>query len=235
MPRRKTNNKTNMKNAIKRETCKLVCKWPSVSILYKNAIKREPCKLVCKWPSVSILCNKKTIITILLALMVLTGHTQVKCHIEGELRDTTQGKSVVFCPAGVDIRVSDNYTTAKADTQGRFSCYIETDKMGLYNVFLHEQWEHGAWSNENFLVENGVTVKLCFDDDTWKIVSGGPEQTLKINMDAEADRLYCNKMKAIEKQAEDEIRPNVEALRAQGKNPEEDSLLLKRYQECMAE
>ena len=157
--------------------------------------------------------NKQAIITTLLVLVVLTGHAQVKCHIEGELRDTTQGKSVVFCPVGVDIRVSDNYTTAKVDARGRFSCCIETDKMGLYNVFLHEQWEHGAWSNENFLVENGATVKLCFDDDMWKIVAGGPEQTLKINMDTEADSLYRNKMKAIEKQAEDEIRPKVEALR----------------------
>ena len=145
--------------------------------------------------------NKQTIITVLLAFVVMTGQAQVECHIEVELRDTTQGKTVVFCPAGVDIRVSDNYITAKANAQGRFSCDVEADKMVLYNVFLHEQWEHGAWSNENFLVENGANVKLCFDDDTWKIVAGGPEQTLKINMDAEADLLYLNKMKAIEKQA----------------------------------
>ena len=212
----------------------------------KNAIKREPCKQVCKWPSVSILCNKKTIITILLVLILplspwrgvrgeAAGQAQVMCHIEGELRDTTQGKTVVICPADVDIRVSDNYITTMADAKGQFSCDVNTDKMRLYNVFLHEQYEHGSWRNVNFLVENGATVKLCFDDDTWKIVAGGPEQTLKINMDAEADLLYLNKMKAIEMQAEDEIRPKVEALRAQGKNPEEDSLLLKRYQECMAE
>ena len=49
--------------------------------------------------------NKKTIITILLALVTMAVHAQVKCHIEGELRDTTQGKTVVFCPAGVDILV----------------------------------------------------------------------------------------------------------------------------------
>ena len=30
-----------------------------------NAIKREPCKPICRWPSVSILCNKRTIITCL--------------------------------------------------------------------------------------------------------------------------------------------------------------------------
>ena len=42
----------------------------------KNAIKREPCKLVCRWPSVSILCNKQTIITALLALVALVGQAQ---------------------------------------------------------------------------------------------------------------------------------------------------------------
>ena len=44
----------------------------------KNAIKREPCKLVCKWPSVSILCNKQTIITILFTLVALAGQAQTK-------------------------------------------------------------------------------------------------------------------------------------------------------------
>jgi len=42
----------------------------------KNAIKREPCKLVCRWPNVSILFNKKPIITILLALVAVTGQAQ---------------------------------------------------------------------------------------------------------------------------------------------------------------
>ena len=39
----------------------------------KNAIKREPCKLVCRWPNVSILFNKQTIITILLVLVTVAG------------------------------------------------------------------------------------------------------------------------------------------------------------------
>jgi thiol-disulfide isomerase/thioredoxin len=159
----------------------------------------------------------------------------VKCHVEGELRDTTQGKTVVFCPVDVDIRVSDNYITAKADAQGRFSCEVETDRIRLYNVFLYEQWERGSWRNENFLIENNATVTLCFDDNTWKVVSGGPEQMLKVKMDAEAEQLYVSKLNVIEKQAEKEIRPRVEELQKQGKNPEEDTLLMKRNREFMAE
>ncbi len=46
-----------MKNVIKRVPCKLVCRWPSVNILFKNVIKRVPCKLVYKWPSENILLN----------------------------------------------------------------------------------------------------------------------------------------------------------------------------------
>ena len=42
----------------------------------KNAIKREPCKLVCRWPSISILCNRKAIITALLALVAMAGQAQ---------------------------------------------------------------------------------------------------------------------------------------------------------------
>ena len=79
---------------------------------------------------------KKTIITVLLALVAMAGQGQVKCHIEGELCDTPQGKTVVICPTNVDIRVSDNYITSKADAQGHFSCDIEADKMSLYNVFF---------------------------------------------------------------------------------------------------
>ncbi len=171
---------------------------------------------------------KRAIISIMLALVCMTGQAQVKCHIWGELRDTTQGKTVIICPAGTDLRVSNNYITAKAGVQGRFLCNVETDKMTLYNVFLYEQYEHGSWANTEFLVENGATVTLRFDEGKWKVISGGPEQMLKVKMDAEAEKLYPGKMAEISKQAEKEIRPLVEELRKQGKNPEEDSLLVKR-------
>ena len=179
--------------------------------------------------------NKKAIITLVLALVAMAGQAQVKCHIRGELRDTTQGKTVVICPADVDIRVSDNYITTVADAKGQFSCDVNTDKMQLYNVFLHEQYEHGSWRNVNFLVENNATVSLFFEDNTWKVVSGGPEQMQKIRMDAEAERLYITRMDSIEKEAMKELRPRVEELQKQGKNPEEDTLLMKRNQEFMAE
>lgn len=174
--------------------------------------------------------NKKTIITALLALVALTGQSQVKCHIEGELNDTTKGKTVIICRCDVDLRVSDYYITTKADEQGRFSCDVEDKEMYLYEVFLKEEWEKSAWHVGMFLVENGATVRLRFDDEGWKILSGGLEQMLKVNMDEEAERLYLAKMHDLSKQ-EDEIRSRVEEMRAQDKNPQEDTLLMKRYHE----
>ncbi len=178
---------------------------------------------------------KRIIITMLFFLVVLVGAGQVKCHIKGELRDTTRGRTVVIGPGDVDIRVSDNYITVKADAQGRFSCDVEAAGMDMYKVFLHEEWKQGSWHIGKFLVEDGATVTLCFDDKQWHVISGGPEQTLKINMETEAEQLYLSRMNAIQKQAEAEIRPRVEELQAEGKNPEGDSLLMKRYRECMTE
>ena len=171
--------------------------------------------------------------TALLALIALAGQAQVKCHIEGEVCDTTKGKTIIICPTDVDIRVSDNYITAKADDQGRFSCDVETDKMGLYEVFLREEWEHGSWMSDRFLVEDGATVVLSFDGEQWKTVGGGPEQMLKIKMGEEAERLYLAEMAAMMKQVETEIRPRMEEMKAQGKNPQEDMDLMKRYAEVM--
>ena len=179
--------------------------------------------------------NKKFILTALLILVAMTVQGQVKCHIEGELRDTTQGRTVVVCPSNVDIRLSDNFITAEADAQGHFSCDVETDKMSLYYLFLHEQWKRGSLMYAKYLVENGAIVSLRFDDNQWKVISGGPEQTMRVKMDAEADRLYRNKMDEIEKQAQAEIRQRVEELQAQGKNLEEDTLLMKRNEELRAE
>lgn len=179
--------------------------------------------------------NQKNIITVLLAFIAMAGQAQIKCHIEGELRDTTQGKTVVICPADVDIRVSTNYLTAKADAQGRFSCDVETERMKLYKVFLHEEWKHGAWHTREFLVEDGATVRLNFGENEWKAVSGGPEQTLKIQMNTEAERLYLSRMRTIANQTKAEMEPQIAELQAQGKDPKEDSLLMKRYQKSIDE
>ncbi|MBR4643669.1 MAG: hypothetical protein IKO73_00700 [Bacteroidaceae bacterium] len=47
---------------------------------------------------------KKTIIIAFLSLFAMAGQAQIKCHIEGELRDTTQGKTVIVSPVTVGLR-----------------------------------------------------------------------------------------------------------------------------------
>ena len=171
---------------------------------------------------------KKFSITLLLAFVALAGQAQVKCHIEGQLKDKTQGTTVIVCPASADLRASDNFVKAKADAEGHFALDVEADKMCLYTAFLEEQYQHGSWRYGNFLVEDKATVKLLFDDNTWKVIAGGREQMLKVKMDAEAEKLYLGRMEEISNQAKKEILPIVEELQKQGKNPEEDSLLMAR-------
>lgn len=52
----------------------------------KNAIKREPCMLVCRWPNVSILFNKQTIITLLLALVAVAGQAFALMRTPSDMR-----------------------------------------------------------------------------------------------------------------------------------------------------
>lgn len=174
---------------------------------------------------------KKTIITVFLALFIFVVQAQVKCHIKGELRDSTQGKSIMICRVDVDIRSSGDYITAKTDAQGHFNCDVKTDKMSMYKVFLHEQWMKGSWQSVSFLIEDGAIVKLLFDDNTWKVVGGGPEQSLKVQMDTEAERLYLKEMKSIQKEVETKLLPQMEGAQAQGKDIKEDSQLIKSYRE----
>ena len=178
---------------------------------------------------------RQTIVTtLLLALVALTGQGQVKCHIEGELRDTTQGKTVVIFTTDTDLRVSDNYIKVEADAQGRFACDVEADRTDMYEACVYEQWQTGSWAFVRFLVEDGATVTLRFDDGSWAVTGGGPEQMQKIQMEAEADRLYLLEMREVDAKVEAELRPRIEELQAQGKNPMEDSLLVKRINEHSA-
>lgn len=177
---------------------------------------------------------KKTITTILLALFTLTGWAQVKCHIEGELLAKSQGVTVIVCPANMDLRVSDDYVTAKADDHGHFSCDVTADKMMLYKALLEEQYSTGCWSSAEFLVENNATVKLSYNHDKWKVLSGGPEQMLKVQMDAEADRLF-HRMNEISQEGEEKLMPLVEKLQKEGIDPKTDTVLVNRMKALEAE
>ncbi|MBO7439304.1 MAG: TlpA family protein disulfide reductase, partial [Bacteroidales bacterium] len=153
------------------------------------------------------------------------------CHIEGTLSTTEFGNNVIICATDVDVRTSNNYITAKADNNGHFACDVDANQTAMYNVFLEEERSKGSWHFVNFLVENNATVTLEYNGDTWRVISGGEEQTKKIKMDAEVQRLYRAKMDEIRKKQEAELRPLADEIIKQGKNPTDDSVFVKRSRE----
>ena len=127
-----------------------------------------------------------------------------KCYITGVLSDMSKGKTVVVCPSDVDVRTSNSYITATANEQGIFTCEVDADQISLYKIFLQEEFQRGMWHEGNFLVENNATVSLDYKGNRWKIVSGGPEQTLKNNLDAEAEQLFREPLRAVSGQSVEE-------------------------------
>jgi thiol-disulfide isomerase/thioredoxin len=179
--------------------------------------------------NVSMLC-RTTALLILSVLMLsncLMANAQVTCRIEGELKDTTQGRTIVVHPYNVDLRTSDNYVETRADSKGHFRLDVTADSINLYEVIIREQYETGrSWAYGQFLIEDGAKVNLQFANEKWQILSGGREQTKKIVMTRLADSLYLSPLQKIQDKIDSEIGPQVEKLKAEGKNPADDSTLV---------
>jgi thiol-disulfide isomerase/thioredoxin len=172
---------------------------------------------------------KKSISVLILTFVAAIGSAQVRCHVEGVLKDMSQGSTVLIHNYKTDIRLNPDYIRVKTDENGHFSCDVEAESVTLYNAILEEQWHEGSWAFARFLTEDKATVKLELisdgeDDVKWEVISGGPEQTKRIEMDAEAQRLYLSRLSAMEQETEKKYGPQIEQLRAEGKEP--DSLLI---------
>ena len=85
--------------------------------------------------------NKRTIITILLALVTVAGQGQIKCHVKGTLETDTWGDEIIICEAGTDLRVVDDTRFHVKAKDGRFTYDIETDFPRLYVAFFLKQYE----------------------------------------------------------------------------------------------
>ena len=139
----------------------------------KNVIKREPCKLVCRWPSVSILCNKKTIITILLAIVAMTGQAQTTktATIKGyspALKDSTVAECLIDM-----VRVASDTVQG-----GHFTMTVPVEKLTTSLLYLEGE------GCPNYLMTlylaPDATVSLTGADclyPIWKVESPLPEQT----------------------------------------------------------
>ena len=150
--------------------------------------------------------NKKTIITILLALVGIGGQGQVKCHVEGTLETDAWGDEIIICEAGTDLRVVDEPRFHVKAKDGRFTYDIETDYPRLYVVFFLKQWETGRWFSGKFLAENCRVNVTMYEDKRVHIVSTGEESCKHAVQDSIEDVRFWNPVQEIDDQLEDPSR-----------------------------
>ena len=118
--------------------------------------------------------NKQIIITILLALVAMAGHAQVKCHIEGTLETDAWGDEIIICEAGTDLRVVDEPRFHVKAKDGHFTYDIETGFAGTFAsglLFGHQVWPAvgclvqaraaGRCSAGSHRPENPVGIVIC--------------------------------------------------------------------------
>ena len=150
--------------------------------------------------------NKKTIITTLLALITLAGHSQVKCHIEGTLETDAWGDEIIICEVGTDLRVMDEPRFHVKAKDGRFTYDIETDYPRLYNIFFLKQYETGRWFSGKFLTENCNVNITMYEDKRVRVVSTGEEGRKHEVKDSIEDARFWNPVQEIDDQLEDQSR-----------------------------
>ena len=138
---------------------------------------------------------RKLLSTMLLALVVMAGNAQVKCHIEGKFVDNKWGDEVVICKMGTDLRVNDAPQLHHKAVNGHFECDIETDVPEMYEVIPYKQYvETAGYYYAWFIVENGTVRIEIYGDKAPKIESTGKEGRLHQTMDSVAGVRFRNEM-----------------------------------------
>ena len=148
--------------------------------------------------------NKKTIITLLLALVAMAGQGQVKCHVEGTLETDAWGDEVIICEAGTDLRVVDEPRFHVKAKDGHFTYDIETDYPRLYKVFFLKQQETGRWYQGKFIAENCNVNVTMYEDKKPRIVSSGEEGHKHAVKDSIEKVRFWNPVEVIGNQIDDE-------------------------------
>ena len=149
---------------------------------------------------------KQTIITILLALVAITGQTQVKCHVVGTLETNAWGDEVIICEAGNDLRVVDEARFHVKAKDGHFTYDIETDFPRLYEVFFLKQYETGRWFAGKFIAENCNVNVTMYENKRVRIVSNGEEGRKHAVKDSIEDVRFWNPIEEIDNKLEDPDR-----------------------------
>jgi thiol-disulfide isomerase/thioredoxin len=150
--------------------------------------------------------NKKTIITILLALIAVAGQAQVKCHVEGTLDTDAWGDEIIICKAGTDLRVVDEPRLHVKAKDRHFTYDIETDYPRLYEVSFLKQHETGRIFTGKFIAENCNVNVTMYKDKRPRIVTSGEEGRKHAVKDSIEDVRFWNPVEVIDNQIDDESR-----------------------------
>ena len=139
---------------------------------------------------------QRTIITSLLALVVMAGQGQVKCHVTGTVAEGTKVVGLVVYRDGTDPKDSPLQLTVK---DGRFECDVEDTQIERWHIVdFGEVLEKGMTSRSDaFFSEDGATVTISLDGDKFKVTSTGKEY---------------QQWQAMEQAADAKFRPLYEAL-----------------------
>ena len=118
--------------------------------------------------------KKQLIITILLALVAVTGQAQVKCHIIGSVADGTTPVELVIYRDGEDPK---NSTLRPVVKDSRFECDTEDVQIERWHIVdFGEVMVKGMTSRSGeFFVEDGASVTIRLDGDDFDIQSTGKE------------------------------------------------------------
>ena len=133
--------------------------------------------------------NKKTIITILPALVALTSKAQVKSHVIGSVAEGTTPVELVIYRDGEDPKDSKLRPVVK---DRHFECDVEDAQIERWHIVdFGEVMEKGMTSrSEAFFVEDGATITIWLDGDKFDIHSTGKEYQAWHAMEQEAEAKF---------------------------------------------
>ena len=117
---------------------------------------------------------KQTIITILFALVVMSGQGQVMCHVIGTVAEGTTPIELRIYRDGEDPK---NSTLRPVLKDGRFECDVEDAQIERWHIVdFGEVMEKGmTLRTGEFFVEDGATITIRLDGDKFDIQSTGKE------------------------------------------------------------
>ena len=139
----------------------------------------------------------KTITTILLVLVTMTGQAQIKCHVVGTVADGVERQT--FYIAQQSTADYNNKEWMEVNVKdGCFALDIEAEKTEMYEI-IEDHFQGGHFAL--FLLENDtVRIDIKPDDDgaRLEVVAGGPEQEKWLKMQRMSKDIFFQEAEALD-------------------------------------